>query len=182
MIHIPSGKWSTGALMRVIIPVALELVLFKDVWFLVLVPPVTCVVLTLNLGSAFVLVRPKSWETRIVGIMLGGVAGVIASGAYYVLGRFQGSPYGVIGSFARDYLESLATSQSDPAGNLATFLRLIREHMSAIEAVLVDILGVTLIWAGGRLDNWYRVRWARAREGRRTQSFPREQDPALPSE
>ena len=84
-INMPSGKWLTGAIMRVIIPLSLELVLFNEVWYLVLMPPITLVVLVCNLGLFFVLVRPKSWETRILGMMLGGVAAVFAAAANYLL-------------------------------------------------------------------------------------------------
>lgn len=62
-MDIPSGKWSTGAIMRVIIPIVLELVAFEGAWTLVLFAPVTMAILTMDLALAFVLVRPRSWRT-----------------------------------------------------------------------------------------------------------------------
>ncbi len=148
--------------MRVIVPLALELVLFNEVWFLVLMPPVTLVVLACNLGLFFVLVRPKSWESRIVGMMLGGVAAVFAAGAYYLLsyrlGSFRVDQIGVLGNLARSGLGSWRASLANPAGDLATVLLLISRHMTEIEGVLLVILGVAIIWAGGRLDEWCRLR------------------------
>ena len=105
--------------MRVIVPVSLELVLFQDVWSIVLIPPVTLVVLACNLGLFFVLVRPKSWETRILGMMLAGVAAPVAVSAYYILGDFQNDRAGMFGRFIRTALEDWVPSLANPAGDLA---------------------------------------------------------------
>jgi hypothetical protein len=181
MSHIPSGKWSTGALMKVIVPVALELVLFQEVWHIVLMPPVTIVFLTLNLGLFFVLVRPRSWETRIVGMMLGGIAASFALFAYYMMSGFQGDLVGILGKFAREGLENWQQSLGNPTGDFAGVLRLIRQHMTEIEGVVVVIIGVALIWACGRLDEWTRVRWAGGQGPIPSPSIPSPTDPVPPS-
>jgi hypothetical protein len=180
MIHIPSGKWSTGAVMRVIVPVALQLVLFKDVWPVVLIPPVTIVVLTCNQGMFFVLVRPKSWETRIIGMMLGGVAALFAVIANYSWNGFLGQ-IGVVGAHARGYLENTVASLAVPPGDLVAVLRIFSQHMNEIEGILVDILGVALIWMGGRLDNWCRARWSRSRAARQAEATSLERGTAKAS-
>ncbi len=179
--HLPSGKWSTGALMRVIVPVALELVLFQEVWYLVLMPPITIVLLVGNLGLVFVLVRPKSWETRILGMMLGGLAAVLAAIAYYLLGDFVRDHVGVLGKIARNGLKIWAASLTDPAGTLADAVRLVDQHMIEIEGVVVVILGVAIIWACGRLDEGCRILWKGRRGGSQSRSILGGPDPACPS-
>ncbi len=166
MSPIPSGKWSTGALMRAIIPIALQLVLFEGVWWMILMPPVALAVLTCNLGLLFMSVRPRSWETRIVGMMLGGTAAAIASALFYVLGDFLNRSTTVLGTLVRDGLGNWASSLTDQSGGLATVLYLLIMYVTQIEAGVVVILGVAVIWAGGSLDHWCRGRWARYREAR----------------
>jgi hypothetical protein len=182
MIRIPSGKWSTGALMRVIVPVALELVLFNEVWYLVLMPPITIVVLVCNLGLFFVLVRPRSMETRILGMMLGGVAAVFASAAYYLLGDFPRNQVGVLGSLARGGLVSWEDSLAFPKSGFRLALELVRWQMRTIEGVLVVLLGMGMIWTGGRLDKWCRTRWIGGRERRQAPSIANGPDSAVPSQ
>lgn len=176
MSHIPSGKWSTGALMKVIVPIALELVLFQEVWQIVLIPPVTLVFLTLNLGLFFVLVRPGPWETRIVGMLLGGILATFVLLGYYMMSGFQRDFVGILGSM-RKGLEDWQQSLSNPKGDFAGVLQLIRVHMTEIEGVVVVIIGVALIWACGRLDEWSRVRWAGRQGPIPTPSIPSTTDP-----
>ena len=61
-MDVPSGRWSIGAIMLVIVPIALELVVFQGVWSIVLLPFMTIALLTVNLGLFFVVVRPRSWQ------------------------------------------------------------------------------------------------------------------------
>ena len=171
MIHLAPGKWSTAALMRVIVPIALELVFFQGVWAIVLIPPFTILVLALNLGLFFVLVRPRVWETRIIGMLLGGVVAVFVLAGYYLVGdvtRF-GLP-GLLGRALQSFLMSSMDSLADRAGDLALAtlrmtLALAAELriMTAIEGILLDLVGIAVIWAGGWLENRWRVRWGQRR-------------------
>jgi hypothetical protein len=121
-MDIQSGRWSTGALMRVIVPIALELALVREVWRIVLIPPVTIGLLAINLGLFFMLVRPRSWQTWILGMLLGGFVGMLVSGFFLAL-QFGSGPPAVLSN---------------------TLL---------IEAILLDILGIGMIWTGGCMDH-----------------------------
>jgi hypothetical protein len=165
MIHLAPGKWSTAALMRVIVPIALELVLFQDAaWVIVLVPPFTVLILALNLGLFFVLVRPRSWETRIIGMLLGGLVAVfVLTGDYLILDVMRSGPPGLLGSGLQSLLMSCADSLLDPAGELASVLRFAASLMIVIviEGILLDLIGIALIGVGGWLEHRCRVRWGR---------------------
>ncbi len=66
--------------MWLIVVAALELAFFQEfrfVRFMLLIPPITMAILSLNLGFLFLVIRPRRLEPRIVGILLSGVAAVI---------------------------------------------------------------------------------------------------------
>jgi hypothetical protein len=163
MIHLAPGKWSTAALMRVIVPIALELVLFQDAaWVIVLVPPFTVLILALNLGLFFVLVRPQVWETRIIGMLLGGLVAVfVITGNYLIIDIWRSGPPGLLGRGLQSLLMSCADSLRDPTGELASVLRLAVRHMTVTEGIVLDLVGIAVIWAGGWLEDRCRLRWGR---------------------
>jgi hypothetical protein len=72
------NQTSTGAIMCFIGVVALELALFQEVWFIVLSPPITMAILAMNLGFLFLILHPMPLESRIIGILMGGVAASFA--------------------------------------------------------------------------------------------------------
>jgi len=166
-------KVSIGSLMLFIILVALQLVLFQDVWQILVIPPITIVVLALNLGLFFLLVRPPALEPRIIGMLLGGVAACFATAWYLFQGerwrwatpfrRGRMGPTGQIGKLVDDALVSWLTSLPDQQSLTATLLILILDNINIIEFVLLDLLGVALIWAGGWLESRLRGRWVKAR-------------------
>jgi hypothetical protein len=173
MIHLPPGKWTTGALMRVVVPLALELVFFRGVWHIVLVPPMTMGVLAINLGLFFVMVRPRSWEPRIIGMLLAGSVAVFVTAGDYLIGDpMRSGPPGLLGRVLQLFLMNCAESLADPAGELASVLYLAGRHLIEIEGVLLDLLGLAVIGAGGRLENRCRLRWARARAVPPTRPIP----------
>jgi hypothetical protein len=168
-MDVPCGKWSTGALMRVIVPVALELVVFQDVWTIVLIPPVAIGLLSVNLGFFFALVRPRSWESRILGMLLGGIAAVFVT-VFLIFLEIRFSQPGVIGSRVVALVGSRVDALVDPASVMASILRFLSEHTFAIDGALLIALGVAMILAGGSLDHWVRGRVTERRASRiRTQ-------------
>ena len=106
----PSGRWSIGAIMWLIVLIALQLALFQGVWFIVLFPPVMIGLLVLNIGVFFGLARPRSWEDRIIGMLLGGPAAAVLSGFFFFWEFRTGTPgvssgeyaSGLFGNSARD--------------------------------------------------------------------------------
>jgi hypothetical protein len=171
-------KVSIGSLMLFIILVALQLVLFEGVWWIVVIPAITIVVLALNLGLFFLLVRPRALEPRIIGMLLGGLVAcvtlmlmmLISSDSQRVrlaiLGRRSRvwpRPTGPIGRLVAEELVRWLTSLPDQQGPTATILGFIILNINVIEYVLLDLIGVVLIWAGGWLESWLRRRCVRAR-------------------
>ncbi len=60
-------------------------------------------------------------------------------------------------------VESWASAAAGSGEALPTFLRLVSPHTcSSSEFVVLDLLGVAMIWAGG----WLESRWRRHRLGR----------------
>ena len=162
MIHLAPGKWSTAALMRVMVPIALQLVLLQDAWIIVLAPPFTMLVLALNLGLFFVLVRPRAWETRIIGMLLGGLVAVfVSTGNYLIVDISRSGPPGLLGRGLKTVLMNCENSLGDLTGVVASVLRLAVRHMTVIEVILLDLVGLATICAGGWLENRCRVRWDR---------------------
>jgi hypothetical protein len=167
-MDIPSGRWSTGEIMLVIVPIAVEPAVFQEVWSIILIPPVTIALVTINLGITFAVLRIRGWEARIIGMLLGGIAGLFLSLLFYALEFRLGTP-GVIGSICVHRLEEWAGSLVDPGGGTALTLRFIGRHMIEIEGALQDILGVATIWAGGRLDHCFR-QWRAGRRAAKARS------------
>jgi hypothetical protein len=174
---MPSGlKVSIGSLMLFIILVALQLVLFQGVWWILVSSPITIMVLTLNLGMFFLLVRPPALEPRIIGILLGGLVAFVTlmmmlrsdgqSMRWATLGRRRRvgpRPLGPIGTLVDDTLVHWLRSLPDPQGPTATILEFIILNINIIEYILLDLIGLALIWAGGWLEGRLRRRWFRVR-------------------
>jgi hypothetical protein len=154
---IAAKQMSTAAVMKVIVLVALELALFQGVWRIVLVPLATMAVLAVNLGVFFVLVRPPVLETRIIGMLLGGVAACFSTTVGLNLITFE------ILNHVQNVLVNRATTLPDQQGLTVTVLRTISVHIFVILFAMLDVLGVALILAGGWLDSRWRSHRARAR-------------------
>ena len=138
--------------MSLVIVAALELALFQEVWFIVLSPPVTMAVLGLNLGIFFLAVRPKLLKSRILGMLL---ASIGANIGISVLGGFNNWKRGNSGGF-RNAVENTLTvwadSFPDQESPKASFLRFLIAHSIAIEFILLDLLGIAMIFCGGWVE------------------------------
>ena len=164
---------STAALMWFIVLVALELVFFEGVWFIVVFPPMTMAVLAVNLGLLFLIVRPRPLETRIIGMLLGGVAVFIATGLGILLAFGLEEPL-------KNVLINWASTPPNNQGLTATVLRSLAEYLVVVYFSLLDLLGVAMIWAGGSLQHrWYR-RLARERAQATSASPPLDERAATP--
>jgi len=157
-----SFQTSTGKLMLLVIVTALELVLFQDVWQILVIPVITIVTLALNLGLWFVLLRPRWMETRIIGMLLGGIAAALGSVLYMWLGFrevLSGVGYqqvGPIGAFLITTATAWGQSLADQRTSPAVLLRIVANGALIIEWSLLDLCSAVIIWAAGSLE--YRLR------------------------
>src|SRR5271156_1641727 len=101
---------STGAIMLLVVVVALEMVMFQAAWEIVFIPSITMVFLAFNLGLFFLLVRPRFLETRIIGMIWGGIAAFFAMGGYFWLGNSTPEMLGPLGRLIEGASKSWATS------------------------------------------------------------------------
>jgi hypothetical protein len=167
--------WSdlyAGALMRLIVLIALELVLFKGVWYLVLIPQITMMVVALNLSLYLVLVRPRHLNTAAVGMMIAALVAVLAAAAYAAVrfevdwppvvprGRrwfFESVRVGAFGRGLLGFLSSLLSVPPDTTSEVESMIVKLGRWVPLIESVSLDLVGLTVILAGGR----YGGRWHR---------------------
>jgi hypothetical protein len=160
----PLFQTSTGKLMLLVIVIAVEMVLFQDVWFIVVVPPVTVMTLGRNLGLWFVLLRPRWMETRIIGMLLGSVGAHVGVSLYLLLGLTQVRKarwvqgMGPIGALLSTTAADWGASLSNQSGDLAMILRFISQRATVIEFAVLDLGSLVLIWACGNLDSHIRHR------------------------
>ncbi len=120
-----SFQTSTGKLMLLVIVTALELVLFQDVWWILVIPSITIVTLALNLGLWFVLLRRRWMETRIIGMLLGGVAAALGIvlymslgvGVVTVVGYQQVGPIGALADNHRHDVEAILARPGGESGD-----------------------------------------------------------------
>ena len=154
-----STQVSIAVVMWLVVVAAFELVLFEEfrsVRFLLLIPPITMAILSLNLGILFVVIRPRLLEPRIAGMLLGGVAATFVT----VLGLNR-SCIPIIENVRSSTLNG-PSGLSDQQGLKAAVRRFVFAQMWDIVNALVDILGVAIICAGGWLEHRWRIRRARS--------------------
>lgn len=165
---MPSGfRVSIGSVMLFIVLVAIQLVFFQGIWRILLAPPFTIIVLTLNVGLCFMVVRPRALEPRVAGMLLGGLVASLAilTMIFYSVPYRRGrlGPAGQVGKLVDDTLFPWLTSLPDQQSTMAKVLGFIIANIFIIEFVMLDVLGVALIWAGGWIESRLRDRRVRAR-------------------
>jgi hypothetical protein len=146
---------SIGALMRLIALFALELAMLQRVLFLIMIPPISMAVLSLNLAVLFAFRwLPPYMATRIAGLLSGGLISIFVLVGYYVMTADPHNPaLGITGKVLGAHLSELAASRPDPSGGLVTLLRLAARSAQVAEIILLDLLGVAIIWFGGWMDS-----------------------------
>jgi hypothetical protein len=80
---------STRECLRLVVLAALNLLLFRGIWWLLMWPPVALVAVLVNLGLACTWVRPRSLNRAILAAMGAGLAGFVCSLAYLTDANFQ---------------------------------------------------------------------------------------------
>jgi hypothetical protein len=175
---------STGALMRLMVLIALELVLFQGVWYIVWLPPITMMIVTLNLGLYLVVIRPRHLNSTAVGMMIAGLIAVLLVAAYSAV-QFQvpwppGSAgagvwfprprlprrawffrfvsVGVIGRLLFAFFALFLSEPPDAQSAVESVVLAVSLWVPFIESLLLDLVGLVLILLGGRLGRRWRER------------------------
>jgi hypothetical protein len=152
--------------MLLVVVAAGELAIFQDVWEIIVIPPITMSILALNLGFGFLVLRPRTLERRVIGMMCSGIATSFAMIAYLAM-SFDRVPLrggaGFFGRFIQGALSGSARFLRVQNGALDEALQWLSTHVSWLEFALLDAVGVGLLWYGGRLETWLRRRWPRPR-------------------
>jgi hypothetical protein len=167
-------KVSIRSIMLFVVLVALQLAAFQGVWLILVIPPITIAFLTLNLGLFFLVARPKAMDTRIEGMLLGGVAGVFTTiwpltmRAITILDDFH--------TALVNWISTLPNQQ----GPTATALRFLSHNRLVIGCALLDILGLAMIWAGGCIESRLRSRRVQVRAPKATARPPLDDRAATP--
>ena len=143
--------------MGLIAVAAVELALFKGVFVIVLLPPVTMAVVLLNLGLIFVLGRDSFLATRVMGMLMGGLIALFLMVAYYLVASSPTRGLGVGGQVMHGIVSNLAASRFDPTDGLGMLLRRVAGAMFVIESAVLDLIGFAMIWAGGRIESGLRA-------------------------
>jgi hypothetical protein len=147
-------KISIGALMRLIALFALELAMFQRVLFLIVIPPITMAIVSLNLAVLFAFrALPPSMSNRIAGLLSGGLISIFVLVGYFVMTAGPSNPeLGLFGRMVAAFMHDLAASRPDPAGAAASALRLAARTAQVAEIILLDLVGLSIVWIGGWLD------------------------------
>jgi hypothetical protein len=167
-------RMSIGGLMSVIALIALEMALFGRLVPLVLLPPATMAIVSLNLvvlfPSGFL---PPRVANRIGGLLCGGLISIFVLVGYYVLGGFDESMHGWGAKALGLFLSDQAASRPDPSDGAADALRFGARWSVVVEIILLDLVGLAIIWAGGWIDYWSASGRDRRGLGQARQAAPR---------
>ncbi len=156
---------SIGAIMRLIALIALEIALFKGMLSVILIPPATMAVVSLNLTVLFAFRSlPPRMANRIAGMLCGGLISIFVLVAYYLTADSH-TMLGAGGRALGSFLSNLAGSRSDPSDALGNLLRGAARSSLVVEIILLDLVGLAIIWAGGWID--FRTANSGDRAGRR---------------
>ncbi len=146
-------RMSIGRLMGFIALFAVEMALLERLLFkIVTIPPITMGIVSMNLAVLYALKwLPRSMARRIEGMLCGGMIALFVLVGYYILAVPIHSQVGVIGAGIAGFLNNLAGSRADPSDAASSVLRLGARSAFVVEIVLLDLFGLGVIWAGGRL-------------------------------
>ncbi len=143
---------SIGALMGLIALIALEIALFKGILLLLFIPPATMGVLSMNLVVLFAFgLLPARMANRIAGMLCGGLISIFVLVAYYLTADSR-TMLGAGGRTLARFLFDLAASRSDPSDGPAGLLRFAGRSSLVVEIILLDLVGLAIVWAGGWID------------------------------
>lgn len=137
---------STREWLRLTILVALDLVLFRGIWWILVWPPVAFVAAPVNLGLVTTWVRPRSLNRATLAAMGVGMAVVLASLAYLADASFRAL---IAGAVLKALPDSLHEALPD-ALRTAWGIQLL--DFAILDAIGIGAMVVTcwLLWPRGR--------------------------------
>ena len=113
--------------------------------------------MALNLGLFFLLVRPPSLKTRIIGLLLGAIVAAFVTTLPLTRKSVE------LADDLQATVVNWISAQPDQEVLAVRIVRFLSLYRIWIAFVLLDLIGVAAIWAGGSLEN--RLRGRRARRG-----------------
>jgi hypothetical protein len=143
-------RLSIGRLMGFIALFAVELALLQHLrWEVLIFPPVTLGIISLNLAILKGLRwLPRSMAGHMSGMLCGGMIALFVLVGYHVLTVSPGRG-GFIGQAISQFLADRAGARVDPSDSASAMLRLAAGSARAAEIIVLDLLGLAAIWAGG---------------------------------
>jgi hypothetical protein len=128
---------------------ALELALLRPLlWLIVIFPPVTMGIISANLAVLNALRwLPRSMGGRTNGMLCGGMIALFVLVLYHLLTVSPGG-LGFIGKAIAQFLINVAAARAD-LGDSSLYVRLGARAALPAEIVVLDLLGIACIWAGG---------------------------------
>jgi hypothetical protein len=133
---------STSELMRLVALAALNLVLFKGIWTILIVPPVLMTVVLVNLGLFCTIVRPRSLGAPVIAVLVMGIIVILGMLLYMSQGSFPPKPR--IG---------LILHNSLPAAAYVLIPAPLRTEPYFLEYTVLDVLGISAMAASSWLTS-----------------------------
>jgi hypothetical protein len=166
--------FSIAALMAIVVIVALDMIVYREIGQLLAIPFFFLAVLTINIGFYRILVRPKSPRKTFLGMVIGGLPAAVFA-LLYSGSKFRSSftRPGFIGRQIRSVL--IDWNPFLPSDRLSLPAPLVwlsnDRNLILVESAIVDGLGIAMILAGG---------WLAGRRWRREPDRPPEATVAAP--
>ena len=150
----PASRISIAGLMRLIALFAIELAMFQRVLFLVVIPPVTMACRFAQPGCSLRLrLLPPPCETGSSACSGRPDRALRARGILSAPPIRGTRPFGVGGRRSVPLSMTWPPRGPDPSGPLATLLRLGARSAQVAEIILLDLVGLAIIWVGGWIDS-----------------------------
>jgi hypothetical protein len=137
---------STRELLRLVVLAALNLLLFRSIWWILMWPPVALCAVIVNLGLACIWVRPRSLNRAILAAMGAGLVAVVCSLAYLAEMKFRA---GIAGAILQSLPESLYKALPDALRSAS--------GIQVFDFAILDAIGIAAMVVSGWLA-WPRTR------------------------
>jgi hypothetical protein len=137
---------STGEWLRLVVLAALNLLLFRGIWWLLMYPPVAMVAVIINMGLACIWVRPRSLNRGMLYAMVAGLVVVVGSLRYMANANFRAQ-------IADAVLQALP----DPLFNALPDILRTASGIQLLDFAILDAIGITAMVVAGWLA-WPRSR------------------------